>query len=197
MIDKIIRIFLFLKAKRKERRFRKLAIMGNDVQIGHNANIFVEPGGKVVIGNHAFIGGIIQANSGAEIIIGDYFSFRGGRIGAQKSLRIGHHVVISSNIFVVDNNNHPISEIKRQEMCEYGFFGDSWHWRHSKSAPIIIGNNVWIGQGVTILKGVTIGDGSIIAQQSVVTKDIPPHTIAAGNPARIVKEIPIDERLPD
>ena len=56
------------------------------------------------------------------------------------------------------------------------------------SAPIKIGNHVWIGQGATILKGVTIGNNSIIAAGAIVTKDIPANCIAAGVPARVIKE---------
>nr|WP_278560640.1 acyltransferase [Phocaeicola plebeius] len=54
--------------------------------------------------------------------------------------------------------------------------------------PITIGNHVWIGENVMILKGVTIGNGAIIAAGSLVTKDIPPHSLAMGRPAKIVRE---------
>lgn len=50
-----------------------------------------------------------------------------------------------------------------------------------------IGNDVWIGEGALILSGVTIGDGAVIGARSVVSKDIPPYAIAAGNPCRILK----------
>lgn len=56
--------------------------------------------------------------------------------------------------------------------------------------PIHIGHNVWIGGSSVILPGVTIGDSSIVAAGSVVTKDVPPNTIVAGNPAKVLKEIP-------
>ena len=56
------------------------------------------------------------------------------------------------------------------------------------SSSIKIGKHVWIGQGATILKGVKIGDGAIIAAGAIVTKDIPAMTIAAGVPARVIKE---------
>ncbi len=60
-------------------------------------------------------------------------------------------------------------------------------WKYSQSAPIIIENCVWIGSNVRICKGVTIGQGAVIAACSVVTKDVPANSIAAGNPAKIVK----------
>ncbi len=58
-----------------------------------------------------------------------------------------------------------------------------------KPRPVIIGDNVWIGMNAIILKGVTIGDNSIIAAGAVVTKDVPPNTVVAGNPARFVKRL--------
>ena len=56
------------------------------------------------------------------------------------------------------------------------------------SAPIKIGNNVWIGQRAMILKGVTIGDGAVIAAGAIVTKDVPAHSVVAGVPAKVVEE---------
>ena len=58
-----------------------------------------------------------------------------------------------------------------------------------KSAPIRIEDKVWIGMDVLILKGVTIGEGSVVAARSVVTKSIPPYSLVAGNPARVVKSL--------
>ena len=75
-----------------------------------------------------------------------------------------------------------------------GFHTDAWRWTHSDSKPITIEDNVWIGENAVILKGVQIGRGSIIACNAVVTKDVPPYTIAAGNPARIVKDIPHEDQ---
>jgi acetyltransferase-like isoleucine patch superfamily enzyme len=54
--------------------------------------------------------------------------------------------------------------------------------------PVIIGDNVWIGDKATILPGVSIGNGAVIAANAVVTKDVPAYSVAAGNPARIIKQ---------
>ena len=54
--------------------------------------------------------------------------------------------------------------------------------------PVVIGNHVWIAAGAMILKGVTIGDGAVIAAGAVVTKDVPAYCLAAGVPARVIRE---------
>lgn len=56
--------------------------------------------------------------------------------------------------------------------------------------PVRIGKNAWIGAGATILPGVTIGDNAVVGAASVVTRDVAPDTIVAGNPARVIKHIP-------
>ena len=58
---------------------------------------------------------------------------------------------------------------------------------YKKTAPVIIGNHVWIGQGAMIMKGVTIGDGAIIGAHAVVTKNVDPYSIVVGNPAKTIK----------
>ncbi|MBK9292954.1 MAG: hypothetical protein IPM57_00660 [Oligoflexia bacterium] len=58
-----------------------------------------------------------------------------------------------------------------------------------KTAPVIIEDHAWINFGVGILKGVKIGEGAIVGAMSLVTKDVPPYTLVAGNPAQIIKNI--------
>ena len=60
--------------------------------------------------------------------------------------------------------------------------------------PIVVGDNVYIGANTIILPGVTIGEGSVIGAGSVVTKDIPDHVVAAGNPCRVLRNITEDDR---
>jgi acetyltransferase-like isoleucine patch superfamily enzyme len=64
------------------------------------------------------------------------------------------------------------------------------NWDVVKMASIKIQDKVWLGMNVTVLKGVTIGEGSVVAAGSIVTKDVPPWTLVAGNPARVIKELP-------
>lgn len=67
-----------------------------------------------------------------------------------------------------------------------------WHsddWRTGPPAKVVIGNNVWLGSGVVVLKGVEIGKNSLIGAGSIVTKSIPPNCIAAGNPARVIRQL--------
>ncbi|MFD4181237.1 sugar O-acetyltransferase, partial [Rhodococcus sp. NPDC058514] len=62
--------------------------------------------------------------------------------------------------------------------------------RWESAAAIVIGDNVWLGGGVIVCPGVTIGDNTVIGAGAVVTKDVPPHVFAAGNPCRVIRELP-------
>jgi acetyltransferase-like isoleucine patch superfamily enzyme len=60
--------------------------------------------------------------------------------------------------------------------------------------PIRIGRGAWLGARVIILKGVTVGEGAVVGAGSVVTRDVAPYTLVAGNPARFIREIPLNDR---
>ena len=95
----------------------------------------------------------------------------------------------------MDSDLHPLSAKRRFEDAKNfadGVFPDVYN--NIPNAPVKIEDAVWIGVNCTILKGVTIGEGSVVGAGSVVTKNVPPWTIVAGNPARIIREIPEDER---
>jgi acetyltransferase-like isoleucine patch superfamily enzyme len=62
-------------------------------------------------------------------------------------------------------------------------------WQHVAHAPVVIGNKTWVGFNVSILKGVTIGEGAVIGACSVVTGDIPPWSVAVGNPAKVIRSL--------
>lgn len=149
---------------------------------------------NIVVGDDSYIMGTLRVCDEGRIEIGDHFYCgRKTTIGALQSVRIGRCVMISNDVVIYDNNNHPVSPKARMEMSLGGFSNENWHWRRSQAAPVVIEDNVWIGQYVTILKGVTIGRGSVVATRSVVVKDAPPYTIVAGNPAKVVKRLDPDE----
>lgn len=90
---------------------------------------------------------------------------------ASGGITIDDDAMIAANVQII-SNNHDL-ENRRVITC----------------LPVHICRNVWIGAGSTILRGVTIGENSVVGAGSVVTKDVEPNTIVAGNPARVLKRI--------
>lgn len=93
---------------------------------------------------------------------------------ACERVAIGEHCLIGDAVMIVDSDFHELSPERRHEGA-------------GASAPVTIGNNVWLGSRVTVLKGVTIGDGAMIATGAVVAKDVPPRALAAGVPAKVIR----------
>ena len=117
------------------------------------------------------------------LLIGNYVQINDSvHIAAIESVVIGDNVLIASRVFISDHNhgNYQVQD---------DFSGPETPPadRPLSSRPVRIGNNVWLGEQVCILPGVTVGDGAIVGANSVVTRDIPPNTIAAGNPARVIR----------
>ncbi len=113
-------------------------------------------------------------------------------MGSAVSITIGDCVMISHDVFIYDNNNHPLNPRARHELLMSRFRADLNSWQNSASAPVVIGDDVWIRFDVIVLKGVTIGRGAIIGAGSMVTKDVPPFAVAAGNPCRVIKVLEND-----
>jgi acetyltransferase-like isoleucine patch superfamily enzyme len=100
------------------------------------------------------------------------------------SVTIGSHCLVAGGVRVYDFDGHPIDAARRRA-------GEPFPPENSK--PVVIGDDVWIGTGALILKGVTVGPRSIVAARAVVSGDVPPDVIVAGNPARIVKRLVPEE----
>jgi len=173
-------------------RFRKLARIVGTVEIGFYFKVINKSKKKdnIIIKNNCSINASLISSETGKIHIGEYSTVRfKSKLKSNKGIYLGRYVIVSNNVTISDNDNHPISPYKRKKMCELGFYSDLWDWKHSVSKEIIIEDNVWIGEKSAILKGVRIGEGSIVAMHSIVTKNVPPYSIVAGNPAKIVKKI--------
>jgi lipopolysaccharide O-acetyltransferase len=103
-------------------------------------------------------------------------------IGAIERVVIGDHTLIASRVFISDHNHGNYQNLDAASAPDIPPAD-----RPLSSRPVYIGSNVWLGEQVCILPGVTIGDGAIVGANSVVTRDVPPNSIAAGNPARVVR----------
>lgn len=99
-------------------------------------------------------------------------------IASVEKVSIGNDVLIASGVFISDHDHGDFSDVVA---------GIKPNVRKLISRPVIIEDDVWIGEKVIILKGVTVGKGAVIGAGSVVTKDIPPYSVAFGNPARLYK----------
>lgn len=150
---------------------------------------------NISIGENVSLGANIQLGAwkkhqdtkyNPEIIIGDNTIIRAdAHITAVDSIRIGNNVLTGTKILITDNA-HGASEKSLLDIppCKRPLYS---------KGPVIIENNVWIGEKVSIMPGVHIGEGAIIAANSVVTKSIPAYCIAAGVPAKIIKNLNIEK----
>lgn len=139
--------------------------------------IFEDDKGFIQVGNRVYIGTDTSLISRDRIII-------------------GNDVTIAWGVTIYDHDSHSKDWKKRASMVNifYRNYGDAncfelIDWSDVNKKQIIIQDKVWIGFDSVILKGVNIGEGAIIAARSVVTKDVEPFTIVAGNPAKPVKKI--------
>ena len=148
-------------------RGKKGIDFGHSLTTGYGCRFesFSEDGSKTL-----FFGNNVQLN--------DYV-----HINALKCVRIGDNVLIASKVFITDllhgsyngdeKDSLPVSIVKDRPLS---------------AKPVVIENNVWIGELCSVLPGITIGENSIIGANSVVTKSIPANSIAAGNPAKVIKQ---------
>jgi acetyltransferase-like isoleucine patch superfamily enzyme len=151
-------------------------------------------GSTVEIGEGSIVDGtLIAEREGAHISIGRNTFIGASIIASAQSIEIGSDVLISWGCTVVDHNSHAVAWSQRKEDVKE-WYHNRKDWTSVAVKPVKIGNKVWLGLNVIVLKGVEIGEGSIVAAGSIVTKSIPSWTMVAGNPARVIREISMDER---
>lgn len=140
------------------------------VRIIHR-NCEIKLGNKVNIHRYVKLSGCGNAGVKSKLTVGD-----GVAIGDRTEIHVGNSVTIGSGTLIawdcciMDRDYHKLGGATE------------------KTAPVVIGNHVWLGCNVLVMKGVTIGDGAVVAAGSVVTKDVPAGALAAGNPAKIIRD---------
>lgn len=148
-------------------------------------------GNRVCIGRHSRIEGeLLVFAHGGEIAIGDWcFIGPGTRIWSGASIKIGDRVMISHNVNIFDSLTHPLDPAERhshfRRIMAHGHPADV----DLGDRPVVIEDDVWIAASATILRGVRIGQGAVVGAAAVVTGNVPPMTVVAGNPARVIRTI--------
>jgi acetyltransferase-like isoleucine patch superfamily enzyme len=141
--------------------------------------------GRLEIGAHVLLEPDvwITAPGGARIRIGEgTFLNIGVMVAAHELVEIGAHCMLANNCFVTDAN-HRFDDADKPITWQ-GF---------TTKGPTRIGDNVWLGANVVVTSGVSIGARCVIGANSVVTEDVPPFSIAAGAPARVLRAITYDD----
>ena len=181
----------YVRARMFERRYSCRIHEGGQIQ-PHNRHLRE----SIKVGADTHIRGqLFTFGHGGRISMGEScYVGENSRIWSAVQINIGDRVLIGHNTSIFDSDTHPLNARKRHEQ----YVEIISHGHPAKidlrEEPVTIENDVWIGCNVVVLKGVTIGQGSVIGAGSVVTKDVPPFTVVAGNPARRVRELSVDER---
>ena len=144
-------------------------ISGPNIRIGRSFTAIGEPMHRVEVG-------VWGREAGAgKITIGDCVLMSPGtRVSASDEITVGDGTMMANGVYVTDSDWHTIYDRTK---------------RDEEPRPVHIGKNVWLGDHATVLKGVTIGENSVVAARAVVTRDVPPNVVVAGNPAKVVKEL--------
>jgi len=149
---------------------------------------YIQGAGRIVVGKNVRLSGRQNIHFSArygrppQLLIGDdTFVGHGCAFHIGRSVRIGCHCLLAGGVQVFDLDGHPLDAADRRAGLPTPA---------SAVRPVEIGDDVWVGSGALILKGVTIGPRSIVAARAVVTADVPPDVVVAGNPARVIRHLP-------
>lgn len=158
---------------------RRHALLGSDCRLSYDGRI-VNIGGdcsRIQLGNHARVRGeLLVFPQGGRLVIGEWF-YIGPRAslwsGDPAGIKIGDRVLVSFGVMIHDTNSHPLCERERFQQTESIFRTGHPSTVNVRTAPISIGDDVWIGANSLIGKGVSIGDRAIIGAGCCIFSDVP------------------------
>jgi len=192
--------------KRKMKGYRQYYEIGQSfLTTGFDLSIRVPKEGKkyLTVGDDSMLScNIIFESQDGEVIIGDRVFIGASTIISRTRVEFENDIFVAWGTYFYDHDSHSLDFRERQKDIQQQItdhkagrnFIENKNWDVVNSRPIKICSNAWIGLNCIILKGVTIGEGAIVGAGSVVTKDVPAWTVVAGNPAVVVKEIPLNLR---
>lgn len=186
----MLMILRYIRERRARQRLTRLPSVKVDVdakvqfsklKLGSD-NIFSIGAGSIVEAV------IVCEKAGAEIAIGKRTFIGNSLLASASRITVGDDVLISWGCSIVDHDSHSLSWELRSRDVENWYAGKK-DWSNVAMAPVKVDDKAWLGFNVSLLKGVTVGEGAVVAACSVVTRDVPPYTLVAGNPARIIRRL--------
>ncbi len=146
-----------------------MAVNGGSIHLGRSALLAAMPDRRLMLTT------VRNRNGGGQIRIGNFCLLSPGvRIESNQSVTIGDNCMLAANAYIGDSDWHGLYNRLTAFRC---------------TAPVVLGDNVWIGMGAVVTKGVNIGENAIVGAGSIVTKDVAANTVVAGNPAKVVKRL--------
>jgi acetyltransferase-like isoleucine patch superfamily enzyme len=192
-LARLPRFFAWLQASEAAATFANRAIVGANCRIGQHA--WCANGGarsNIRLGDYVICRGILRSEQfrPGTIAIGDHAYIGDDCIlSCAYQIQIGSWVMLAHGVQVFDNDSHPLqADLRQQDYWQVTQSADADR-RPIPGAPIRIGSRAWIGFNALILKGVQIGEGAVVAAGSIVTHDVAPYMVVAGNPARPIKQL--------
>lgn len=155
---------------------------GSDIHLGDRLNLRSWPAANPLAPNHPVV--LATRTATAVIEVGEGVGMTGTTIVAAERVTLGNRVFMGANAVIVDTDFHPLDPETRQRDVLGG-----------EHRPVVIEDDVFVGMNSLILKGVTIGAGAVVGAGSVVSRNVPPRTIVAGNPAQIIRSLQAPQGL--
>lgn len=151
-------------------------------------NIITNP--NIIVGDYTYYDDPVDVNNFHNNVL-NHFDFIGDK------LIIGKFCQIATNVkFMMNGAHHDLAGLSAFPFITFNSYWPEVPYRESKAVhDTVIGNDVWFGYDALIMPGITIGDGAVIGTRSIVTKDVAPYTIVAGNPARVIRKRFDDETI--
>ena len=185
---------LWTRAIKAWGQFDRSAIIHEKARLGSNAWCLNLSGDRrrIVISENVFCRGILRLENTPDsriIIHPNVYIGDDCLLSCASQIEIGSNALIAHGAQIFDNDSHSVDWQLRQLDWQNRVGLGGGYVDTVQAAPVIVGENTWIGCNSMIFKGVTIGVKSVVAAGSVVTKDVPPLVLVAGNPARIIKQL--------